>query len=49
MLNPPSVFISYSHDTEQHVDAVLWLANKLRSDGIDASIDQYEESPPKDG
>ena len=41
------VFISYAHDTEQFSDKVLAFANKLRDEGIDASIDQYEESPPE--
>ncbi|WP_013320651.1 SEFIR domain-containing protein [Gloeothece verrucosa] len=42
---PPKVFISYSHDSEEHKDRVLSLADRLRSDGIDCNIDQYEESP----
>jgi len=41
----PKVFISYAHDTEDFSDKVLEFANKLREEGIDASIDQYEESP----
>lgn len=44
---PPKVFISYAHDTERFADDVLAFANKLRSDIIDANIDQYEESPPE--
>lgn len=51
MLNPgytpPKVFISYSHDSPEHKDQVLRLANQLREDGIDCNIDQYEESPLK--
>lgn len=39
------VFISYSHDSPEHADKVLEFANKLRSEGIDAILDQYEESP----
>ena len=42
----PEVFISYSHDSEQHVNRVLKLANRLRTDGIDATIDQEENPPP---
>jgi formylglycine-generating enzyme required for sulfatase activity len=42
---PPKVFISYSHDSEAHKDRVLDLANRLRKDGIDAEIDQYETFP----
>lgn len=41
----PKVFVSYSHDSQEHLDRVLRLSNKLRSDGIDAILDQYEESP----
>ena len=42
----PKIFISYSHDSPQHMDRVLELANRLRSDGVDCSIDLYETSPP---
>jgi SEFIR domain len=42
---PPRVFISYSHDSDQHRDRVLDLADRLRADGIDAIIDQYVQSP----
>ena len=44
---PPKVFISYSHDSQVHKDRILALADKLRKDGIDCNIDQYEESPPE--
>jgi hypothetical protein len=44
---PPRVFISYSHDSPAHQDRVLDLADRLRHDGVDASIDQYEQSPPE--
>lgn len=39
------VFISYAHRDQNYEDAVLRLSNRLRSEGIDASIDQYEEAP----
>jgi hypothetical protein len=42
---PPKVFISYSHDSSEHKDKVLSLSNKLRIDGIDCYVDQYEMSP----
>ena len=45
--SPPKVFISYSHDTIQHQERVLALADRLRGDGIDAEIDQYNASPPE--
>jgi hypothetical protein len=45
----PSVrlFISYSHDSRQHEDRVLALADRLREDGIDAVVDQYSPAPPE--
>src|SRR5713101_6772275 len=42
----PKVFISYSHDSREHEDHVLTLADRLRKDGIDALIDQYMPPPP---
>jgi tetratricopeptide (TPR) repeat protein len=39
------VFISYTHDSVEHMDRVLALSNSLRSEGIDCRIDQYEQSP----
>jgi hypothetical protein len=44
---PPKVFISYSHDTVEHQDRVLGFALRLRADGIDAEVDQYNTSPPE--
>ncbi len=46
----PKVFISYSHDTAEHEMQVLALANRLRSNGIDCDLDQYNQhhnSPPQ--
>ncbi|MCZ7385043.1 MAG: FxSxx-COOH system tetratricopeptide repeat protein [Candidatus Methanoperedens sp.] len=43
----PKVFISYSHDSEEHMERVLALSDRLRTDGIDCIIDQYETSPPE--
>lgn len=42
---PPKVFISYSHDSVEHQERVLSLADRLRADGIDAEIDQYNIAP----
>jgi SEFIR domain-containing protein len=42
---PPKVFISYSHDTVEHQERVLSLADRLRADGIDAEVDQYNAAP----
>ena len=41
----PIVFISYSQDSLSFADQVLSFANKLRSEGIDAILDQHEEAP----
>lgn len=43
----PKVFISYAHESEALSDQVLNFSNELRSLGIDAEIDQYEEAPPQ--
>jgi SEFIR domain len=43
----PKVFISYSHDSTVHKDRVLSLADQLRKNGVDCSIDQNETSPEK--
>jgi hypothetical protein len=42
---PPRVFISYTHDTQEHMDRVWDLSERLRGDGVDCRIDQHEESP----
>jgi tetratricopeptide (TPR) repeat protein len=44
---PPTVFISYSHDSPEHADRVLALSDHLCADGIDCILDQYEDSPPE--
>jgi hypothetical protein len=41
------VFVSYSWDTEEHTKGVLALSNRLRGEGIDCVLDQYEVSPPE--
>ena len=43
----PKVFISYSHDSPEHSERVRELSDRLRADGIDCNIDQYEISPPE--
>jgi len=43
---PVRVFTSYSHDSTEHEERVLALSNRLRIDGVDSIIDQYE-SPPE--
>ncbi len=43
--NHPRVFISYSHDSEEHASQVLTFSKRLRAEGIDCSLDQYQQSP----
>jgi tetratricopeptide (TPR) repeat protein len=43
----PTVFVSYSHDSREHADRVLALADRLVQEGIDVILDQYETSPPE--
>ena len=45
----PNVFISYSHNYDRldYKAQILALADRLRDDGIDCSVDQYEQSPAK--
>ena len=45
--HPPIVFISYSHDSQEHADRVLALSDHLRAGGIDCILDQYADSPPE--
>src|SRR5262245_17022598 len=44
---PPKAFVSYSHDSREHVQRVRRLSDCLRADGIDCHIDQYEVVPEK--
>ena len=43
----PRVFVSYSHDSAEHCQRVLQLANALRSHGVDAELDSYHVRPPE--
>jgi len=47
-MNPPIVFISYSHDSPEHKAWVLKFATDLRSNGVDAILDQWDLSPGQD-
>lgn len=44
----PKVFISYSHDFLEHKQWVLTLATRLRHNGIDAILDQWDLKPGDD-
>lgn len=39
--NPPVVFVSYSQTNEQHIAWVTELSRRLRSNGIDVCLDQW--------
>lgn len=38
----PKVFVSYSHDSDQHKDWVLSLATRLVANGVDVLLDQWD-------
>lgn len=42
---PPRVFISYSHDSDEHAARVLALADRLGNYGLDVVLDQYNPNP----
>lgn len=44
----PKVFISYSHDSLEHKKWVNELGTRLRNNGIDAILDQWELQPGDD-
>ncbi len=47
-MTAPKVFISYSHDSQEHKLWVLNLATRLRGNGVDAILDQWELGPGSD-
>jgi hypothetical protein len=46
-VDAPKVFVSYSHDSEDHREQVLALSDRLRDEGIACVVDQYIDSPPE--
>ena len=45
-----ALFISYSHDSDEHRDRVLGLSERLRADGIPTILDRYvEKGSPSEG
>lgn len=44
-MQPPKVFISYSHDSELHKEWVREFAADLRNKGIDVILDQWDLRP----
>lgn len=47
-MDAPKVFISYSHDSEEHKRWVRQLASDLRSARVDVTLDQWDLSPGQD-
>lgn len=43
----PKVLVSYSHDSPEHMARVLALSDRLRAEGVESQVDQYETSPPE--
>lgn len=39
------VFVSYSHDSDEHALRVRRLSDRRRTEGIECRIDQYETAP----
>jgi len=49
MTDAPRVFLSYSHDSAEHADRVLALADALRGLGGDVTFDRYVHPAPAGG
>ena len=47
-MNPPRIFVSYSHDSAAHKKWVLEFATTLRNRGVDAVLDQWDLRPGDD-
>jgi SEFIR domain len=48
-ITAPRVFVTYSHDTAEHVNLVLRFCTLLRRDaGIDVHMDQWDDDGPRD-
>jgi hypothetical protein len=48
-MSATTVFISYSHDSDEHRKQVLALSERLRADGIETLLDQYVNGTPEEG
>ena len=49
MADAPRVFISYSHDSDEHAARVLALADALCDGGINVILDRYVHPAPAEG
>jgi tetratricopeptide (TPR) repeat protein len=48
-MSAKTVFISYSHDSDDHRGRVLALSERLRDDGIETLLDRYVNGSPQQG
>lgn len=48
-MSEKKVFISYSHDSDEHRERVLELSERLRMDGVETLLDQYVNGAPPQG
>ena len=48
-MSKPKIFISYSHDSDEHCQQVLALSDRLNKNSIDCEIDQYLNGSPSEG
>jgi tetratricopeptide (TPR) repeat protein len=48
-MSAKTVFISYSHDSDEHAARVIALSERLRDDGIETLLDQYVNGSPQQG
>lgn len=48
-MDEKKIFISYSHDSDEHRERVLALSERLRRDGIETLLDQYVNGSPPQG
>ena len=44
---PPTVFISYTHESPDHNARVLRLAQRLETEGVSCELDVFESCPPE--
>jgi len=45
----PKIFISYSHDSDEHREKVLGLSERLRNGGVETILDRYINGSPPEG
>lgn len=48
-MSVPTVFISYSHDSDAHRERVLGLSERLLVDGVATILDRYVNGSPPEG